>query len=93
MDLFTDEEAQKQIKQLRAQRKHLEQDLIRVSEISVTDEVDALKGVVKQLEDLLLGQSDLPVNEINDLLHSVIDYIEYKRIGSGHNAPIEITIY
>lgn len=93
MDLFTDEEAQKQMKQLRAQRKHLEQDLIRVSEMSVTDEVDTLKGVVKQLEDLLLGQSDLPVSEVNDLLHTVIDYIEYKRVGSGHNVPIEITIH
>jgi DNA invertase Pin-like site-specific DNA recombinase len=92
MEIFTEEEAQKQIKQLKAQKEHTEQQLERVNSKSNDEKINELQAVLDKLKCLLEGKSDLDTKEVNHLLSSLIDYIEYKRVGD-HKAEIEMKIH
>jgi site-specific DNA recombinase len=92
MEIFTEEDAQKQIKQLKAQREHLEGQLERLNSKSADEQLDGLQAVIEKLKSLLHGSSDLETKEINHLLTSLIDHIEYKRVGN-HKAEIEMKIH
>ncbi|RSK29349.1 recombinase [Bacillus sp. HMF5848] len=92
MEIFTEEEAQKQIKQLKAQREHTEAQLKRLESKSNDEKLNELQAVLDRLKSILMGTADLETKEINHLLSSLIDHIEYKRVGD-HKAEIEMKIH
>ncbi|OIU71491.1 recombinase [Rossellomorea aquimaris] len=92
MEIFTEEEAQAQIKQLKAQRKQAEAQIKRLNSKSREEQLDELQAVLERLKGILTGTSDLDTKDINTLLTSLIDHIEYKRVGD-HKAEIEIKIH
>jgi site-specific DNA recombinase len=91
-EIYTEEEAQKEIKLLKAQRKQTEQQLERLNTKTKDEKLDELQETLNKLKSLLDGTSDLETKEINELLTSIIDYIEYKRVGD-HTAEIELNIH
>jgi site-specific DNA recombinase len=92
MEIFSEDEAQKQIKQLKAQKKHLEGQLKRLNTKTQEQQLDELQNTLNKLKRLLNGSSELETKEINALLSKHIDYIEYKRLGD-HKAEIEMKIH
>ncbi len=91
-EIFTEEDAQKQIKQLKAQREHTEAQLERLNSRTNDEKVKELEAVLERLKSLLKGESELETKEMNQLLTSVIDRIEYKRVGD-HKAEIDMKIH
>jgi site-specific DNA recombinase len=91
-EIYTEEEAQKEIKQLKAQRKQVEQQLTRLNRKSNEEKIDALEAVLDRLKALLEGTSEMDTKEINELFTSLIDHIEYKRVGN-HKAEIQLWIH
>ncbi|WP_338205874.1 recombinase family protein, partial [Parageobacillus thermoglucosidasius] len=92
MEIFTEDEAQKQIKLLKAQRKKVEEQLKRLNTKTQDEQIEELQVVLDKLKSLLEGTSDLDTKDVNELLSSIIDHIEYKRVGD-HKAEIEIRIH
>jgi site-specific DNA recombinase len=91
MEIFTEDEAQKQIKQLKAQREHTETQLERLDTKSKDEKIDDLQATVNKLKSILDGTTELETKDINYLLCSMIDHIEYTRVGD-HTAEIEMRI-
>lgn len=91
-EIYTEEEAQQEIKQLKAQRGQLEAQIERLNTKTQDEKIDELQATVNKLRALLNGTSDLETRDINLLLSSLIDHIEYKRVGD-HKAEIELKIY
>ncbi|EKN67400.1 recombinase family protein [Schinkia azotoformans] len=91
-EIYTEEEAQKEIKQLKAQKEYLEEQIKRLDTKTKDEKLDELQAVLDKLKQLLEGTSDLETKEINHLLTSLIDHIEYKRVGD-HKAEIEMKIH
>lgn len=91
-EIYTEDEAQKEIKQLNAQKQNLEKQLERLDTKTKDEKIDELQAVLNKLKQLLKGTSDLETKEINHLLTSLIDHIEYRRVGD-HKAEIEMKIH
>jgi site-specific DNA recombinase len=91
-EVYTEDEAQKEIKQLKAHRQHTETQLEQLDNKSKDDQVDELQIVLDRLKGILIGTTDMETKEVNHLLTSLIDHVEYKRIGD-HKAEIEIKIH
>lgn len=91
-EIFTEEEAQREIKQLKTQKDNLEEQIKRLDTKTKDEKIDELQAVLDKLKQLLEGTSDLETKEINHLLTSLIDHIEYKRVGD-HKAEIEMKIH
>lgn len=91
-EIYTEAEAQKEIKQLKAQRMYIEEQIEKLNTKSVDEKVDELQVAVNRLRDILEGNSELEVREINEILSNYIDHIEYKRVGD-HKAEIELKIH
>ncbi|WP_079709898.1 recombinase family protein [Paraliobacillus ryukyuensis] len=92
MEIFTEDEAQAQIKQLKAQKEHIEAELERINTKTEDESIDELEATVNKLRDILSGDTELETKDINALLSKQIDYIEYKRVGD-HKAEMEIKIH
>jgi site-specific DNA recombinase len=90
-EIYTEEEAQKEIKQLKTQKDYIEEQIKRLDTKTKDEKVDELQAVLDKLKQLLEGTSDLETKEINHLLTSLIDHIKYKRVGD-HKAEIEMKI-
>ncbi|WP_425313092.1 recombinase family protein [Paenibacillus mangrovi] len=91
-EVYTEEEAQKEIKQLKAHRQQSETQLERLDTVSKDDQIDKLQNTLNRLKEILTGTTKMETKEVNHLLTSLIDHIEYKRIGD-HKAGIEIKIH
>jgi|GEM_PF-1226662 len=91
-EIYTEEEAKKEIKNLKAQKQYIEDQVKRLDTKSKDEKVDELQRTIDKLKSLLKGTSDLETKEINHLLTTLIDHIEYKRVGD-HKAEIEMTIH
>ncbi|OJH18717.1 recombinase [Bacillus obstructivus] len=91
-EIFTEEEAQREIKQLNTQKDNIEEQIKRLDTKTKDEKIDELQAVLDKLKQLLEGTSDLETKEINHLLTSLIDHIEYKRVGD-HKAEIEMKIH
>lgn len=91
-EIYTEDEAQKEIKLLKAQRKHIEEQIERLSTKTIDEKINELQATVDKLKSLLNGTSELETKDVNELLTSLIDFIEYKRVGD-HKAEIEIEIH
>lgn len=90
-EIFTEEEAQKDIKRLKAQIESIGDQIKQLDTKTKDEKIDELQVVHDKLKQLLEGKSDLETKEINHLFVSLIDHIEYKRVGD-HKAEIEIKI-
>ncbi len=91
-EIYTEDEAQKEIKRLKVQKKYVEEKLKRLDTKSKDEKIDELQGTLNKLTSLLEGTSDLETKDINYLLTAIIDHIEYKRVGD-HKAEIEMKIH
>lgn len=91
-EIYTENEAQKEIQRLKAQKEYLEEQVKKLDSYTKIEKIDQLQAVVYKLRQLLEGTSDLETKEINHLLTSLIDRIEYKRIGN-HKTEIDMLIY
>jgi site-specific DNA recombinase len=91
-EIYTEEEAKKEIKQLKEQKEYFEEQIKRLDTKTKDEKIDELQAVLNKLKQLLEGNSDLETKEINHLLTSLIDHIEYKRVGN-HKAEIEMKIH
>ncbi|WP_163528814.1 recombinase family protein [Halobacillus ihumii] len=91
-EIYTEDEAQKEIKQLNAHKDYLKQQINKLDTKSKDEKIDELQSTLDKLKSLLEGTSELETKEINHLLTSMIDHIEYKRVGN-HKAEIEMKIH
>lgn len=91
-EIYTEEEAQKEIKLLKAQKEQIEHQLQRLNTKTQDEKLDELQGSLNKLKGILQGTSDLETKDINELLTHYIEYIEYKRVGD-HKAEIELNIH
>ncbi|CAM3160426.1 MULTISPECIES: recombinase family protein [Sporolactobacillus] len=91
-EIYTEDEAQKEIRQLKTQKQNLEKQIERLDRQSRSEKIGELRGTVNKLKCLLNGTSDLETKEINYLLTTLIDHIEYTRVGD-HKAEINIKIH
>ncbi|WLR56505.1 recombinase family protein [Mesobacillus subterraneus] len=91
-EIYTEEEAQKEIKRLKEQKEYIQEQISRLDTKSKDEKVDELQRTLDKLKSLLEGKSDLETKDINQLLTSIIDRIEYKRVGD-HKAEIEMKIH
>lgn len=92
MEIFTEEEAQSQIKILKSQKESLEKELEKLNNISVSSNTDYIESTMNKLKKFLTGHDSLPEVEANSILRDYISSIVYKRIGEGVNAEISIKI-
>jgi len=90
-EIYTEEEAQEEIKLLKSQRKHTEERLQHLTSKSKDEQLDELSSAVNKLKRILDGTSDMETKDINELLAKFIDRIEYKRVGK-HNPEMELNI-
>jgi site-specific DNA recombinase len=91
-EIYSEEEAQKEIKQLKAQKEHVQAQIERLNTKSQDEQIDELQATVNKLRGILDGSTELEAKDINALLTKHIDYIEYKRVGD-HKAEIEMKIH
>jgi site-specific DNA recombinase len=91
-EIYTEDEAQKEIKRLKAQKEYLEEQIKKLDTKTKDEKIDQLQAILNKLKQLLEGTSEIETNEINHLLTSLIDHIEYKRVGD-HKAEIEMKIH
>lgn len=91
-EIYTEDEAQKEIKALKTQREQLEAQIERLNTKTQDEQLDELETSVVKLRAILEGTSDLETKETNELLCDFINYIEYKRVGD-HKAEIELNIH
>jgi site-specific DNA recombinase len=91
-EIYSEEEAQKEIKQLKAQKEHVQAQVERLNTKSQDEQIDELQATVNKLRGILDGSTELEAKDINELLTKHIDYIEYKRVGD-HKAEIEMKIH
>jgi septal ring factor EnvC (AmiA/AmiB activator) len=91
-EIYTEAEAQKEIKQLKFQKEQIVQQLKRLNSISQDEQINMLQTSINKLKKILDGTTDLEIKEINELLSTHIDFIEYKRVGD-HNAEIKMKIH
>ena len=91
-EIYTEEEAQKEIKQLKTYREDTEKQIEKLNRKSKGEALDEMEESLEKLKSVLIGTSDLEAKQINDLLRKHIDYIEYVRVGN-HKAEIEMDIH
>lgn len=91
-EIYTEAEAQKEIKQLKFQKEQIVQQLKRLNSISQDEQIDMLQTSINKLKKILDGTTDLEIKEINELLAAHIDFIEYKRVGD-HKSEIKMKIH
>lgn len=92
MEIFTDEEAKKQISGLKTRKEQLEQELIEASDNSHEQKVSHLEQTITNIKLVTQGSKLISNREANELFREVIERIEYQRVGD-HTADINLTIY
>lgn len=91
MEIFTNEEAQSQIKTLKLQNESLEKELEKLNIEVVENETDYIDITIEKLTNFLKGHDKMPEVKANNILREFIDSIIYKRIGNI-DAEIELKI-
>lgn len=91
MEIFTEDEAQSQIKTLRMNKQNIENEIFRLQEEENNSGTDYLEKVLTRIKDILNGHNIMPERETNEKLREFINTIIYKKVG-GQNAEIEMKI-
>ena len=93
MEIFSEEEAQSQIKILKAQKENLDKELEKLNNITVTNNTSYIETTRNKLKKFLTGYYDeMPEVEANSVLIELVDSIAYRRVGNDVNAEIDIEI-
>jgi DNA invertase Pin-like site-specific DNA recombinase len=91
MEIFTQEEAQKQIKGYRTQKENIDKEIENLRSQSVDSQMDYLDRVLGKLKGFLSGYDVIPETEANEILREFVDGIMYKKVG-GQNADINLRV-
>lgn len=79
MEIFTESEAQEQIKALKIQKDNINNELSRLKEMKEETGTDYLTKTIKKLSDFLNGHDDMPESISNEILKEYIHAIIYKK--------------
>jgi hypothetical protein len=91
VEIFTQDEAHSEIKNLKIQKDSLENRLIKLQEHDDNSNLSYVESVLNKLKRVYSGKDDLPEQEINDILREYIHSIIYKKTDED-NGEIKLRI-
>lgn len=91
MEIFSEEEAQRQIKGFKTQKETIEKQMENLQVEINSSSTDYLTELLQRLNDFYNGHSKMPETEANEILSEFIEGIIYKRVGD-HKAEMEMKI-
>jgi site-specific DNA recombinase len=80
MEIFSEEEAQTQIKGFKTQKATIEKELERLSVEVNNSSTDYLDKVLGRLKDFMTGHSNMPESEANEILREFVDRVVYQKL-------------
>jgi TolA-binding protein len=88
MEIFSESEAQQQIKQLKDQIQGLEEQIEQLHNQEESNDLDSVERTLNKIRKVLSGGDHLSEAEANEILRDYIDAIFYTK--TGNNMEIEI---
>lgn len=88
MEIFSDEEAQKQISVLKKRINSYKEEIETLNKMDKESEKDILKSKIKKIKAFFTSKNSMKENEANNILREIVDMIIYKKI----NGKISIKI-
>ncbi|MDM5229337.1 recombinase family protein [Cytobacillus sp. NJ13] len=88
MEIFSESEAQDQIKQLKGQIAMLEGQIGELEQQEDSSEVDALEQTLNKMKAFLEGSDDMDEREANEILREFVDAIVYTKTDNDMNIKI-----
>jgi site-specific DNA recombinase len=91
MEIFSEKEAQEQIRHLKQQQEELEKQIEQLKEVKDTSTVDYLTTVLGRLKKFLNGSDDIPERELNDIIKDYVETILYlKNEDTGNQMQLTV---
>lgn len=89
MEIFTEKEAQEQIKNLKTQKEAMEKELVELEESKLDTTTDYLTRVIDKMTKFIKGHNLMPEQQANEELKDLIRAIVYTKLSKG-NAELNI---
>lgn len=91
MEIFTEAEAQQQIKGLKTQKESIEKEIEQLKENKDTSSIDFLENTLNNLKKFLTGHDNMPETEANEFLRKYVKAIIYIKT-DDKKFPIDINV-